>query len=214
MYLCLVIKEAYSLSFFTSSTLACTAWLDVKYSSRQQFVRFTASWRRSFLQHNTLRLPHLNIIREKFFNIRKTISLKTFIYVFQSVLCFFKWNLENNCWIFPSRNTFKWKFGRTWKSSRTCLVLHWCFTAFPILTYLHWCFCNWIEAQKLCFTSFIQCVQLYIYQGDQSTGSSFWILFDKYDTSSARIQNTYHWEMYSSCKYCKEFNIVGTRISL
>ena len=124
MYLCLVIKEAYSLSFFTSSTLACTAWLDVKYSSRQQFVRFTASWRRSFLQHNTLRLPHLNIIREKFFNIRKTISLKTFIYVFQSVLCFFKWNLENHCWIFPSRNTFKWKFGRTWKSSRTCLVLH------------------------------------------------------------------------------------------
>lgn len=85
MYLCLVIKEAYSLSFFTSSTLACTAWLDVKYSSRQQFVRFTASWRRSFLQHNTLRLPHLNIIREKFFNIRKTISLKTFIYVFQYV---------------------------------------------------------------------------------------------------------------------------------
>ena len=38
-YLFLLIKFAYSWSLFTSVTLACTAWLDDIYSSRQQFVR-------------------------------------------------------------------------------------------------------------------------------------------------------------------------------
>ena len=49
-YLCLATKDEYSSSFFTSSTLACISWLDDKNSSRQQLVRLTASWRRSFLQ--------------------------------------------------------------------------------------------------------------------------------------------------------------------
>ena len=48
-YLFLLIKFAYSWSLFTSVTLACTAWLDDIYSSRQQFVRWKTSCSRSFL---------------------------------------------------------------------------------------------------------------------------------------------------------------------
>lgn len=54
-YLNLVINVEYSCCFLTSLTLVCITLLDDKNSSRQQFVRLTTSWRRSFLQLTTVK---------------------------------------------------------------------------------------------------------------------------------------------------------------